>query len=151
MYGVEMATVKGPLATQLCAVARMSRERFMLLVEQELAFAGLGRPDGSGTRERLLAVAQSITNFPLQWWVHPQRGCGCVVGEYVVQFEGLDRTESCGTTADDVAMRAMFGGPIVDFGIALARAIERELQEAGDESLAAEVVLIEDGEGAGDE
>lgn len=95
-YEIEMLTV-GVLQQQTIPSVRMSRERFMEIVERELEDVDDLLPE---TKALLLATAQSMPRFPIGSWQDEDRGCGCVVGEYLIASSELSRLELAQNLAD---------------------------------------------------
>jgi hypothetical protein len=98
-YEVEEIEV-GQVNRQIVPAVRMPRETFVGLVRTLLDEGGYRR-DGdlhafreTGIADKLLPVAQTMPVFPLGAWIAPGRGCGCVVGEYLVASNLIDRTEA---------------------------------------------------------
>lgn len=88
-YEIEMLTV-GVLQQQTIPSVRMSRERFMEIVERELEDIDDLLPE---TKAELRETAQTMPRFPIGSWQDPERGCGCVVGEYLIASSELSRLE----------------------------------------------------------
>lgn len=42
--------------------------------------------------EKLMPVATTMDHFPLSTWINERRGCGCLIGEYLVASRQLERT-----------------------------------------------------------
>lgn len=90
---------------------RMEREIFMEIVKQALG------DYSPALAERLLPIAQTMTTFPISAWINLSRGCGCVVGEYLVAAEIIERDSHYTSNgimellADDPN-----GSELVDFG-----------------------------------
>lgn len=138
-YEVETVDVEGPLGTQTCDVVRMPRARFMEIVDEAMRWTALPDED----REALREVAREMPRFPLSTWMHPVRGCGCVVGEYAVRRDAVGRSELAHShLQDDIVMDAM-GHKIADFGYAIDSALMSEVGGGP------ETILIEDTEEGG--
>lgn len=150
-YEVEMARLDGPLGSEDDAlVVRMPRARFLELVEDSHAPAPV--------RERLMEVARTIQRFPLNAWMQPIRGCGCVVGEFLVS-EGVDRRGMLaeGFVSNEAIIRFLrqtdHAGVAVwvrSFGLSLDGLIRREIEE-GMSGPRIDAVLIEDDEREGEQ
>jgi hypothetical protein len=73
----------------------MPRARFLELVEegiQQLADADWPAEDIEALRSEITPVVQTMERFPISSWMTP-RGCGCVIGEYIVATSELKRAE----------------------------------------------------------
>lgn len=155
-YEVETVRLDGPLGSEEDAlVVRMPRARFLEFVERA-AESAMFRVDGRDVRERLLATAQTIERFPVNAWIHPLRGCGCVVGEFLVA-EGVVRREMCDMwlmSNAQVTLRLGDAGygrvahEVVSFGISLDNLIRDEI-DSDRERAKVTAVLIEDDERKG--
>lgn len=44
-------------------------------------------------RTKLRPIAEKMDRFPFSAWIHPDRGCGCVIGEYMVAHDIVTRGE----------------------------------------------------------
>lgn len=94
--GDTRTVLMGFLEPELVQVLAVSREDFMAVVEKTLGFmAEIAYQDEDNVwrtkmvsydpiRERMLAQAEKMDRFPLSSWMEPNRGCGCLVGEYLV-------------------------------------------------------------------
>jgi len=78
----------GMLAKQKVSSVDMPRKRFLEIVEEELQNE-LYAP----IREEMLSTARTMQRFPLSTWVNEDRGCGCVVGEYLIARSEMERAE----------------------------------------------------------
>lgn len=83
-YVIERAMI-GHLQQKEIDVVRMPRARFLAIVD------GLLDEDYPELRDKLRPVAETMPSFPLWEWINESRGCGCVVGEYLVATSELDR------------------------------------------------------------
>jgi hypothetical protein len=119
---------------------RMPRERFLAIVKRTLQNEFDDTPElYAALREELLPVARQMPRFPLQTWVSDTRGCGCVVGEYLIAHgeqsrrELADDTRRLGQsmTVDRLLNCHPLGNSLRLFGIAIDTAIVRELDTAG--------------------
>lgn len=157
-YEVETVRLDGPLGGEEDAlVVRMPRARFLEFVERA-AEVTMFRVDGRDVRERLLSIARTIQRFPVNAWIHPLRGCGCVVGEFLVA-EGVDRRAMWDMwlmSNAQVALRLGDAGhgrvahEVVSFGISLDNLIRDEIDPDPDLGRAkVTAVLIEDDERKG--
>jgi hypothetical protein len=85
----------------------MPRARFVEIVEETLDAGGSFY---APIRDDMLAVAGRMVRFPMNSWMTP-RGCGCVVGEYLVAQPELDRialaadAEADDTNGEGVGLR----------------------------------------------
>jgi hypothetical protein len=79
----------GIVNQQDVTVVFMPRSRFLELVDE---CADTIEDDyGVNLLPKLRPVAERMVTFPLNTWVDDQRGCGCVVGEYLVAHEIVTR------------------------------------------------------------
>lgn len=85
-YEIEEIEI-GILVKEQVPSVRMSRERFVELVEELLESGEYG----DSVRDKLIPVADTMPRFPFGAWITPERGCGCVVGEYLVATSEIDR------------------------------------------------------------
>jgi hypothetical protein len=85
VYETKLRTV-GILKPQEVVSVDMPRARFMEIVEATLA-------DFAPLTDELLPVAATMPRFPMSEWQHTERGCGCVVGEYLIATSELSRAE----------------------------------------------------------
>lgn len=53
-------------------------------------------------RERIWPVAQTMERFPMGTWINPTRGCGCLLGEYLVAADLIQRQGFAQDLIDDV-------------------------------------------------
>lgn len=98
--GDTRTVLMGYLEPERVNVLAVSREDFMRVVEEVLRDPAIlvHEQEGPGgipeyrqevtnydpIRDRILEVASTQTRFPLSSWIEPNRGCGCLVGEYLV-------------------------------------------------------------------
>lgn len=108
---VETVTA-GILAQEEVRVIRMSRETFVDHV-RECIEEHYDYPEAM--LKELMPVAQSMTMFPFDSWLVPSRGCGCVVGEYLVARAAMDRADlvnaMVATTREEPRAATMLKGP----------------------------------------
>jgi hypothetical protein len=72
----------GRLRKQRRNTVEITRSEFLSVVNMTIdAYYG---GDADFLRAELLPVAEKMPRFPLGTWLHSERGCGCVVGEYLV-------------------------------------------------------------------
>lgn len=144
-YVIERATI-GHLRQEEVDVVRMPRARFLEIVDGLLA-----DPEFSGLREELRPIAETMPSFPLSDWIDKDRGCGCVVGEYLVARSELDRAQ----LAQLAGQRASFkidallaenpqGMELEDFGYAIDDGIKDEIDPEGWRNPMPDAVLIVD-------
>src|ERR687889_713374 len=100
-YVVERLMIGAVRPEEVVAV-RMPRARFLGLVDAELDCVAeeWGADVAGRLRDRLVPVARSMPVYPLGEWVTPGRGCGCVVGEYLIAARELDRAMLARTHID---------------------------------------------------
>jgi hypothetical protein len=80
----------------------MPRADFLALVEDEIDTGPYAGDARDGLRRELLPVAKSMPRFPLGTWLDEERGCGCVVGEYLVARQEIDDFNARVVVADAV-------------------------------------------------
>lgn len=130
-YEVETITA-GFLEEEEIRVVRMPRSRFVQLVDELLV------ADYPQLRDEILPVAESMIRFPLGEWIHRSRGCGCLVGEYLVatsEIEEYDRRiELTGYSHDgieDMIRRRPNGNALASFGTRVDSHLTRHLADTG--------------------
>jgi hypothetical protein len=79
----------GILNQQEVSVAYVPRSDFLKVVQHALTC----HPVSDANQERLLDTARTMPSFPLGQWVHETRGCGCLVGEYLIAANHMSRAE----------------------------------------------------------
>lgn len=125
-YAIERARI-GILAQQEVDVVRMPRARFLALVD-DLLRSGYG-----SLRTKLWPVAQAMATFPLGDWINEDRGCGCVVGEYLIATSELGRAELAARATrgtlriDSLLAEDSQGGALAEFGEEIDSRIRREV------------------------
>lgn len=132
-YRVEEIEV-GMLAQETVRSVKMPRERFLEIVEKTLLKGGY-----ESIREDMMKTASAMPRFPLSMWLNPERGCGCVVGEYLVAKSELDRAAYIASNThdgsivmiDELLEENPLEEELVTFGNAIDRAIARELMNVG--------------------
>jgi hypothetical protein len=90
-YKVERREV-GHITPQMVRAALMPRGDFLELVDRCLEETRVAL--GVDLTEKLRPVAETMPHFPLGTWMHAERGCGCVVGEYLVVADLIDRADA---------------------------------------------------------
>jgi hypothetical protein len=136
MYKVEKIDV-GFLEVEKVRSVKMPRARFVEIVEETL-------DDGNYTtvvRDELMPVAQTMLRFPIGSWIDPNRGCGCVVGEWLVATSELKRAAVAqmfeGSRHDQLASvehllaENPHGAELQNFGGDIDVAISREIVSRG--------------------
>lgn len=74
----------GMIGTQeSVTVAEMPRSTFIELVRGAVARMDDGE-HGDDILTEVMPVAETMESFPLSTWINPARGCGCVIGEYLI-------------------------------------------------------------------
>lgn len=131
-YKIEEIEV-GILETQMIRSVKMSRARFVEIVERTL------EAYSQEVHDELMPVAKTMPRFPFSAWINPERGCGCVVGEYLVatseinrynlaiQFDNVDTY----STVSRMLRNNPIGSELMDFGSAIDIALAKELQING--------------------
>lgn len=135
-YKIEEIEV-GILETQKVRSVEMSRERFVEIVEQTL-------DDGEysdDVRDELMPVATTMPRFPFSAWINPKRGCGCVIGEYLVATSEIDRYNLAIefdipmhrqiNTVDSLLRKNPLGEELQRFGGDIDDAMKKEIFRAG--------------------
>lgn len=69
---------------------KMPRDTFVQLVVDTID-ENFPDEDGEWLLAELIPVAEKMPRFPLGTWINADRGCGCVVGEYLVATQEIDR------------------------------------------------------------
>lgn len=91
-------TEVGYLDKEEVLVAEMPRSDFIELVEEAINKT-INREYierkhmGPWLRDELLEVAETMERFPLGQWINASRGCGCLVGEYLIAQSEVDRAK----------------------------------------------------------
>lgn len=144
-YVIEKAEV-GHLKRVEVDVVRMPRARFLELVDGLLA-----DPEFTGLREQLRPIAEAMPSFPLSDWIDKDRGCGCVVEEYLVATSELDRAALArlsgrrgGFKISDLLAENPQGMELEDFGYAIDDGIKDEIDPEGWRNPMPDAVLIVD-------
>lgn len=140
-YVIEKATI-GHLKQVEVSVVRMPRERFLEIVD------GLLNESDPGLREELRPVAESMSSYPLGEWINEERGCGCVVGEYLVASSEMGRAG----LVDGPSIQCLLsekisrGDALLVFGEEIDRRMKAEVRTQDEDgwSLYPTAVLIED-------
>lgn len=158
-YPVDLMTL-GHLKQQKVVAVHMPRKDFLAAVEATLA---AGRWDRyQGIKGKMRATAKTMDRFPLGTWIDNARGCGCVVGEYLVAADIIQRANAAQVNVDE-EIYAAFPERIADALINFGNDVDEQVQNAlnddgsmdvadrlGDEHYAIEgrpldtVVIIED-------
>lgn len=66
----------------------VSREEFLEHVDAELE--SVGNPELTAA---IRPVAETMPRFPMGTWINEHRGCGCIVGEYLIAKKQIDRAK----------------------------------------------------------
>lgn len=146
-YEVSRETI-GILKPQEVNVVHMSRERFLEIVNDTLAHDPVYQPIAAQMR----VTATEMDRFPLGRWLDPTRGCGCVVGEFLVAQHIIDdRAEwlANNNTGDLYVLNVNVlkllraqpnGEALATFGSMIDRALRGEVSNAND---AVDVIVID--------
>lgn len=139
-YEIEEIEV-GILKTEHVASVKMPRERFIKLVSELI-------DEGSysdSVRNKLMPVAESMPRFPLTAWITEERGCGCVVGEYLVATSEIDRanlsrlihqgTSNQITTVEKLLSQDPDGTELARFGGDIDEKVKQEIFSRGLDSM----------------
>lgn len=143
--------------TETVQAAVMSRKDWMAVVDRTLKKSVRLHGLTSARANALRSTAEQMTSFPLGVWIHASRGCGCLVGEHIIEQDVLDRESAADQNANLQLLLDVFwpgeGSALLNFGLLLDCNIIDELiahgvvaeQGDGDEN-AVEVVVIEEDE-----
>jgi hypothetical protein len=153
-YVVERLMIGAVRPEEVVAV-RMPRARFLGLVDAELDCVAeeWGADVAGRLRDRLVPVARSMPVYPLGEWVTPGRGCGCVVGEYLIAARELDRAMLARTHIDveDLLGDEQDGDALLMFGEGIDHRVRQEAYASVDERVIyaavgdrVDVIVIED-------
>lgn len=104
MYETKTATV-GILEPEELTIVEMPRERFIELVEETIKNRFFDTEVQAKLRAELLPVAQTMPRYPIDQWVNTRRGCGCVVGEYLIASKEVERVAICQALQDATRAR----------------------------------------------
>lgn len=140
-FDLTYVTVHGHLGTESdVSVVHMSREEFLDNVRIVVEHGGPPHfginPDPAkfvDVADELLQTAADMPRFPLGTWMHAQRGCGCVVGEYLIAREIIGREElatgeaSVSALLDDLPN----GGALYQFGSDIDEHLGNVIRRAG--------------------
>lgn len=138
-YQKETMTV-GLLDEQEVTAVRMPRARFTTIFERTLEDRFDYDPEiVVALRKELLPVVETMPRFPLGSWVDTERGCGCVVGEYLIasgeqsrkQFVEMAGELGLILTVDARLSKHPYGTELRAIGLAIDDAISEELDAAG--------------------
>lgn len=131
-YTYEVETLNIGILNQMpVRSVRMPREQFVALVEHTLTDRGYS----DAVRDEVMPVARQMPRFPLGSWLDRDRGCGCVVGEYLVATGEIARAELARRINDDdstvrVLLRDNPDGPALeDFGYSIDAAVKNEVYD----------------------
>ncbi len=118
----------GILTTAKINVVKMPRDRFVEIVTE-----ALDEDDYGNFRADMLAVAGSIQRFPLAKWIDPIRGCGCLVGEYLVTTcnESRHHLAAANVDVENIIVAKENGNYLYDFGVAADDALSLHLADVG--------------------
>lgn len=139
-YVIERAMI-GHLRQEEIDVVRMPRARFLAIVD------GLLDEDYPELRDKLWPVAEAMPSFPLGEWINQTRGCGCLVGEYLIATSELDRvTVAGGPSVVDLIAEDPQGSWLIEFGEEIDRRLKDEVRVLNKEgwSQRVDAVLITD-------
>lgn len=131
-YKIEEIEV-GILRTEKIRSVKMTRARFIEIVEETLMGYS---PD---VHDELMPVAKTMPRFPFSAWINPERGCGCVVGEYLVATSEITRHNlaiefnhvDTYSTISRMLRSNPIGKELMDFGSAIDTALANELKHSG--------------------
>lgn len=135
-------TMVGHLQQEEIDIVRMPRARFLAIV------GGLLDEDYPELRDKLWPVAETMPSYPLGEWINEIRGCGCVVGEYLVATSELGRAGVVGASSvEDLISEDPQGDLLLEFGEEVDGRLRDEVRALSGHGLGQHVdaVLIEDG------
>lgn len=89
-YQIEVLHVGITEAEEVPSI-KMPRDTFVQLVRDTIDDNFGGGDDAAWLLGELIPVAETMPRFPLGTWINADRGCGCVVGEYLVATQEIDR------------------------------------------------------------
>lgn len=120
----------GILQPQEVVVVHMPRMRFLELVNEML------QPEYEDIAPQMRLTALEMERFPLAAWFNPTRGCGCLVGEFLVAQHIIDDrgawlAENAGASSYDLninVLRLVRQQPNGDQLAAFGSAIDRKLR-----------------------
>jgi hypothetical protein len=82
--------VLGYLKQEEVRAVHVPREWFVGVVNKTID----RRPEYEPIRDLMVETAKRVERFPFFTWVDPVRGCGCLVGEYLIAHDILSREEA---------------------------------------------------------
>ncbi len=121
----------GFLTPENIPVVVMPRSRFVAIVDELL------RDEYPGLREEILPVARTMVRFPLRTWIDKNRGCGCIVGEYLAAQPEIDRynlaviVRTQPDSIDTMIRNRKNGAELISFGTHIDTVLTNTLAEAG--------------------
>lgn len=145
--------VVGVLKQESVLAVRMPRAQFLEAVDHVLdemmVSAGFWYEvsDVEEVRALIRPVAARIERFPLSAWVAESRGCGCLVGEYLIAHDLLSRESAASKGVSYVTVRNVLRSAhaegvtrtLIEFGAA----IDSYLRKLVLGTECADVILIE--------
>jgi hypothetical protein len=122
----------------------MPRSEFVDIVQEAIEVAesqhDVTLPDD------LLETAKTMESFPLDAWIVKTRGCGCVVGEYLIAHDALQRDDGVGQVftyfrdrARDSKLAALW-----DVGVRVDGDVSRAVNEDAEDEHDGVVIFEED-------
>jgi hypothetical protein len=87
-YTIDLMAV-GILEPQTIYSVYMPREDFLEVFDETLRY--FSAEVANDLDNELRPIAETMPRFPMSAWIAPTRGCGCVVGEYLIARAELDR------------------------------------------------------------
>jgi hypothetical protein len=130
----------GVLERKTVPAVRISRKDFLGVVESVFEHGFYDPEQGryveypDSVRDKLMPVAETIAVFPFGNWVAPERGCGCVVGEYLVAADIIDREDAASQTGrlrqndvEALLREQEDGKALVEFGVAIDEGVQKHL------------------------
>lgn len=86
-YAAPQDIMVGHLTKGAVSAVYMPREPFLKMVRQLVT----EHCSDAITHRKLLTTARRMPRFPMGTWMHQGRGCGCLVGEYLVAADVMAR------------------------------------------------------------
>lgn len=157
-YEMEEVEV-GAVERETVKAVRMSRQTFLSEVADtfERGYYDSGPGEwvaySEEVRDKLVPIAETMPVFPLGSWVAPGRGCGCVVGEYLIAADLIDREDAATSAgrmrhADVEALLAEQedGKALIEFGTRIDEALHKRIGVHWYDDVESKpvVILIED-------
>lgn len=133
-YTVQIEKV-GILKPEDVRTVHMERKTFLNIVKRTVKECFDDSDTQKAVRKEIMPTAQTMPRYPLGRWF-TDRGCGCVVGEYLVAKAEMDRAALVEKFNDQVGISTMLGEnplsyELQRFGYAIDSALENHLRQEG--------------------